>query len=466
MSSQTRKTKIICTIGPASSPEDRLKSLVDRGMDVARLNFSHGDHESHGRVIEMLRGFAEESGRALGVLQDLAGPKVRIGTFPEGTIELQAGSEFVLTTRVVDGSTREVSVDYDGLPDEVEVGDRILLADGAVELSVDRIHDPDIHCHVIYGGQLGSRKGVNCPSGLFGLPILDEKDLDDLTFGLEQGVEFVGLSFVRSPDDVRRAREEIRRRGDALIIAKIETQAALDHFDEILSESDGVMIARGDLSIETPFSRVPVLQKQLIAKANRAAKPVITATQMLYSMVSSPRPTRAEVADVANAVLDGSDAVMLSEETAIGNDPERALEVMDRIVRDTEAGGLKVGWEQEIPGEDLTVGDREAMALAACRLADDLGVDYIGTITRTGRMARLAAKFRPHQPILASTPDPKTCRRLALVRGVVPLLLPKDPIEYEDMAAAAVELARRSGWADRSCVLLSEDFVRRGKTTP
>lgn len=463
MSFQTRKTKIICTLGPASSSEERLKSMVDRGMDVARLNFSHGDHESHGRVIEILRRLAEESGNALGVLQDLAGPKVRIGSFPEGAIELQAGSEFVLTTREVEGSTREVSVDYDGLPEEVDVGDRILLADGAVELSVDRIRPPDIHCRVIYGGQLGSRKGVNCPSGLFGLPILDEKDLSDLSFGLDHGVEYVGLSFVRSADDVRQARDEVRRRGDALIIAKIETQAALDHFDQILAEADGVMIARGDLSIETPFSRVPVLQKQLIMKANRAAKPVITATQMLYSMMSSPRPTRAEVADVANAVMDGSDAVMLSEETAIGDDPERALEVMDRIVRDTEAGGLKVGWEQEIPGEDLTVGDREAMALAACRLADDLGVDYIGTVTRTGRMARLAAKFRPHQPILASTPDPRIVRRLSLVRGVVPLLLSEGSTEYEDMAAAAVGLARRGGWGDKSYVLLSEDFVRRGR---
>jgi pyruvate kinase len=463
MSSQTRKTKIICTIGPASSSKDQLKSLVDRGMDVARLNFSHGDHESHGRVLGMLRRLSEKSGKALGVLQDLAGPKVRIGSFPEGSVELQSGSEFVLTTRDVEGSTREVSVDYDGLPDEVEVDDRILLADGAIELSVDRIRRPDIHCHVVYGGQLGSRKGVNCPSGLFGLPILDEKDLSDLSFGLGHGVEYVGLSFVRSAEDVRRAREEVQRRGDALIIAKVETQAALDHFDEILAEADGVMIARGDLSIETPFSRVPVLQKQLITKANRAAKPVITATQMLYSMVNAPRPTRAEVADVANAVMDGSDAVMLSEETAVGQDPVRAVEVMDRIVRDTEGGGLKVGWEQELPGEDLTAGDREAMALAACRLADDLGVDYIGTITRTGRMARLAAKFRPHQPILASTPDPETFRRLALVRGVVPLLLPRDLNEYEDMAEAAVGLAHGSGWAGRSSVLLSENFVRRGR---
>ncbi len=465
MQTATRKTKIICTVGPSSSSRQRLKAMIDRGMNVARLNFSHGDHASHGEVIESVRAIGEESGKPVALLQDLAGPKVRIGTFPGGSVQLESDAQFTLTTRKVEGDSNQVSVDYERLPEEVEVGDKILLADGAIELAVEGIEGSDIRCRIVYGGQLGSRKGLNCPSGLFGLKILDDRDLSDLHFGLDHGVDYVGLSFVRSADDVRRARKEIERhRSDASIIAKIETQAALESFDEILGESDGVMVARGDLSIETPFTRVPVLQKQLITKANRAAKPVITATQMLYSMVHSPLPTRAEVADVANAILDGSDAIMLSEETAIGDDPDRAVEVMDRIARDTEAGGLKVGWEQELPGTDLTVDDREAMALAACRLAADLGVDYIGTVTRTGQMARLAAKFRPRQPILAATPDPVTFRRLTLVRGVVPQLLPTELTEYEDMAAAAFELARRNGWVDRTCVLLSEDFVRRGRT--
>ncbi len=463
MASETRKTKIICTIGPASSSGERLRALVDRGMNVARLNFSHGDHEGHGQVISELRRISGEGNQPLALLQDLAGPKVRVGDLPGGSVELEAGSEFVLTTREVEGSSSQVCVDYAGLPDEVKSGDRILLADGAIELAVTRIAGPDIHCRVVFGGQLGSRKGVNCPSGLFGLPILSERDLSDLRFGLERGVEYVGLSFVRSADDVRRARDEIRSCGsDARIIAKIETQAALEHFDRILLEADGIMIARGDLSIETPFSRVPVLQKRMIAKANQAAKPVITATQMLFSMVSSPRPTRAEVADVANAIMDGSDAVMLSEETAVGQHPERAVEVMDRIARDTESGGLKVGWEQEGPYGGQSVGDREAMALAACRLAEDLDVDYIGTITRSGQMARLAAKFRPRQPILAASPEPGTFRRLSLIRGVIPLLLPEGLRAYEEMATAALELARGSGWKDASFVLLSEEFVRRG----
>ena len=403
----------------------------------------------------------------MALLQDLAGPKVRVGDFSGGSIQLESGSEWTLTTRQADEVSQEIFVDYEGLPGEVEAGDRILLADGAIELRVDRVEGPDIRCRVMFGGQLGSRKGLNCPAGLFGLAILDARDVADLHFGLDQGVEYVGLSFVRSADDVRRAREEIERypngTHDTQIIAKIETQAALDHFDEILEQADGVMIARGDLSIETPFSRVPVLQKQLIAKANRAAKPVITATQMLYSMVTSPRPTRAEVADVANAVLDGSDAVMLSEETAVGCDPVRAVEVMDCIARDTEAGGFRVGWDGPFSEVDLTVGDLEAMALAACRLAEDLGVDFLMTVSRTGRMARLAAKFRPRQPILAASPNRTTFRRLALIRGVVPVRLSSSMSDYEDMARTAVELARREGWENKSFVLVSEDFVRRGR---
>lgn len=286
-------------------------------MDVARLNFSHGDREQHGAALARVRRLAERLGVPVAILQDLAGPKVRIGMFAEGWVELESGRPFTLTTRPVEGSRDRVSVSYEGLPREVAPGDALLLADGTIELLVELVTEDEIRCRVIIGGRLGSRKNINVPAGLKEISIPSQKDLDDLRFGVEQNIDYLGLSFVRSADDVR----AVRARVDALagrvpLIAKIETRAALQSFDEILDVADGIMIARGDLSIETPFARVPIVQKRLIAQANRRGKPVIAATHMLFSMVSAPHPTRAEVADVANAILDGSDAVMLSEETA------------------------------------------------------------------------------------------------------------------------------------------------------
>jgi pyruvate kinase len=296
-----RRTKIVCTIGPATSARAPLRALLERGMNVARLNFSHGNPAEYETVLAEIRALSEELGIATAVLQDLAGPKVRIGTLADDSVELEPGRPFTLTTRQVEGSRDRVSVSYARLPAAVGVGDTLLLADGVILLRVERVTDEDIHCQVVVGGRLGSRKGVNIPSGLPGLPILDEKDL---RVGLGQGIDYLGLSLVRSAAEVRAARGHIERLGGRVpVIAKIETQAALDHFDEILDAADGIMIARGDLSIETPFARVPIVQKNLIAEANRRAKPVITATQMLFSMVSSPQPTRAEVADVANAIL-------------------------------------------------------------------------------------------------------------------------------------------------------------------
>lgn len=338
-----RRTKIVCTIGPATSSRPRLRALLEAGMNVARLNFSHGEPAEHVAVIADVRALGRELDVPVAVLQDLAGPKVRVGALPGGGVDLEPGGRFTLTTRPDEGSRERASVSYAGLPGAVRTGDTLLLADGAVALRVDRVTGEDVECEVVVGGRLGSRKGVNVPSGLPGLPILGDKDLRDLRVGLEQGVDYVGLSFVRSANDVQAARDHMERLGGrAPVIAKIETRAALDRFDEILAAADGIMIARGDLGIETPYARVPIVQKRLIAEANRRAKPVITATQMLFSMVSSPQPTRAEVADVANAVLDGSDAVMLSEETAIGNHPVRAVEVMAEIVRETERGWPEV----------------------------------------------------------------------------------------------------------------------------
>jgi len=464
-SMKDRKAKIVCTIGPATSSEAVIRDLIQAGMNVARLNFSHGTHDSHRNVIRTIRRQAAELDLPVAILQDLAGPKVRVGEFDDGGVDLEQGQEFVLTTQKVRGDSSTVSVNYGGLPEEVQPGDRLLLNDGWIEMQVEEVHGPNIHCRVTIGGRLNSRKGVNCPSGLPGLPILSSKDLDDLSFGLSEGVDYVGLSFVRSSDDVRTARREIESRECSTpLIAKIETQAAVENIDDILREADGVMIARGDLSIETPFTRVPVLQKRIIGSANRLAKPVITATQMLWSMVNSPRPTRAEVADVANAVMDGTDAVMLSEETAVGNFPVAAVETMDAIVRDAESSGLQFGWEEIEPSREETPSrcQKEHLAETGCRLAGRLRVDEITTITRSGQMARFAAKYRPVQPILAVTPVEATFRQLALVRGVIPLLLPENPEEWDSLMRGAMSLVSESGWSGCRSVFVSEETVRAG----
>jgi pyruvate kinase len=396
------------------------------------------------------------------VLQDLAGPKVRIGAFAAGSVDLEPGRPFTLTTRPVDGTADRVFVAYPGLPAAVAPGDALLLSDGAIQLRVERVTADEIHAEVVVGGRLGSRKGVNVPSGLPGLPVLGPRDLDDLRFGLEQGVDYIGLSFVRTAEDVRSARAHIERLGGrAPVIAKIETQAALDDFDAILDVADGIMIARGDLSLETPFTRVPIVQKRLIARANRRAKPAITATQMLFSMVVSPQPTRAEVADVANAILDGSDAVMLSEETAVGRHPLRAVQVMAAIARETERGGLS-----DLPDVDATPepapSGEEAVVQAACQLAARLRVDVIVTIASTGDTARLAARHRPPQPIIALTPHAETYRRLALVRGVVPLLLPPSHEEAGETLEVVRGVARERGWQGLRAVFASRDLLWTG----
>ena len=454
-----RQTKIVCTIGPATSAEADLQALIEAGMNVARLNFAHGDHAQHGVILARIRGLAERLDVPIAVLQDLAGPKVRIGTVTDGSTPLQVGDRLVLTTIPVEGSASRVSVSYANLPHEVEAGDELLLADGSIQLRVESMTDTDIDCRVVVGGRLGSRKGINVPSGLSGLPVLSEKDLHDLRFGLEQRVDYVGLSFVRSVEDVHTARAHIAALGGQVpVIAKIETQAALDNFDAIADAADGMMIARGDLSLETPYARVPVVQKQLIAKANGRAKPVITATQMLYSMVSSPQPTRAEVADVANAILDGSDAVMLSEETAVGEHPARAVEVMAAIARETERGALPDASSLRTM-EPLT--EEEAVVQAACQLASRVRSDVIVTITATGESARLAAKCRTREPVLALTSDRATYRRLALVRGVVPLILPAPVLDAAESLETVRRVVRERGWQGKRAVLVTADRIWR-----
>lgn len=460
-----RRTKIVCTIGPATSAEEQLRRLIGAGMNVARLNFSHGSHEEHGNVIERIRRLGDELGIAVAILQDLAGPKVRVGTFADGTVDLQPGDAFTLTAREVEGSQREVSVSYPGLPREVKAGDALLLADGAIELEVKKVVGDDVHCTVVVGGCLSARKGVNVPSGLFNLPIFRDKDLADLAFGVAQDVDYIGVSFVRTAEDVRAAKQEIARRGgDMPVIAKIETQAALAHFDEILAEADGVMIARGDLSIETPFAQVPTVQKALIARANQAAKPVITATQMLFSMVDAPQPTRAEVTDVANAVMDGSDAVMLSDETTVGKYPVRAVEKMSTIAVATEQADGQLVPERRVPVPQTApfASPTEAMALAACELAPRLGIDLITTITERGQTARFVAKYRPHHPILAATIRPQTYRRLALIRGVTPILFQAEEGSGEERLYAARRALLGRGLKGKKAIFVSDRLLRHG----
>jgi pyruvate kinase len=455
-----RRTKIVCTIGPATSGEEQLRALIAAGMNVARLNFSHGTHADHASVIERIRRLGEELRRPVAILQDLAGPKVRIGTFATGSAELVPGRPFTLTTRTVEGSEREVSVSYADLPREVRPGDTLLLADGTIQLDVREVQGADVHCVVAVGGRLTARKGVNVPSGLFGLPILRPKDLEDLAFGIEHGVDYVGLSFVRTAEDVRTAKGELEKRhSETPVIAKIETQAALEHFDAILELADGIMVARGDLGIETSFARVPTVQKELIAKANARAKPVITATQMLYSMVENPNPTRAEVADVANAVMDGTDAVMLSDETTVGKYPIQAVETMAAIATATEEGGAML--DSPRARAEACAGAIDAMALGACELAARLGAELIATLTREGRTPRFVAKHRPRQKILAVTSRPETYRRLALVRGVTPLLAQVKGTDRAQLLAAAREVVRASAFGGSHSIFVSDDEIRR-----
>ncbi len=438
------KTKIVCTIGPASQSPKLLEKLIRAGMNVARLNFSHGTQPAHQKVIAAVRQIAVKLNTAVAILQDLAGPKIRVGQIETGEITLKPGARFILTTRLVPGDEKEVSVNYSRLPQDVRPGDSLLLSDGALELKVEETRQKDIQCKVVVGGPLSSFKGVNLPTGSVKIPSLTDKDKSDLAFGIENEVDYVALSFVRSAEDVRAARRFMKKKKCSIpIIAKIEKHEALANIDEIISEVDGVMIARGDLGVETPLEKVPHVQKVLIRKTNQAGKPVITATQMLRSMVENPRPTRAEVADVANTILDGTDAVMLSEETAVGKYPVEAVSMMARIAEDAELSIPSDVWTlwQE-PGSERPV--PEAVSFAACGLAECIDAASIITFTHSGSTARLVAKYRPKRPILAPTPLVETYRRLSLIWGVVPVL-GEDIKNTDGVIGQAFKLALESG---------------------
>jgi pyruvate kinase len=423
--------RIVCTIGPASRDPRVLAGLVQAGMSVARLNFAHASHEEHRENVARIRAAAGKAQRPVAILQDLSGPKLRVGELEGQRVSLAPGAEVTLTTRPTKGTATLLPIPDEHLTKEVAVGGPILLGDGAVELEVTEISPPEIHCRVVVGGEVSSGKGVNVPGGLSARPILDEKDRRDLELGAELGVDFVGVSFVRSAEDLGVVRRLLRQLGRPTpLVAKIETALALQRLEEILAHTDAVMVARGDLALEHPFERVPVEQKRIVRAAIRAGRPVITATQMLHSMTNASRPTRAEVADVANAVLDGTDALMLSEETAVGVDPVRACRTLARIAEATLAEFPEF---PEPPLEGIAPNLRELVVFsrAAVRTARDAGAQAILTWSRGGVAARLLSRYRPTVPILAPTRFEDTSRRLALLYGVRPIYCPGGTLRLE-----------------------------------
>ncbi len=420
-----RKTKIVGTIGPASRSEERLEAVIRAGLNVARLNFSHGTQAEHAEVIARLRAISKRLGVAVSILQDLQGPKIRTGALVGGKpVELRAGATVTITTRPIAGDSSTISTTYQALPTDVRRGDHILLADGLLELLVVSTSLTEVVCQVVHGGVLGEHKGINLPGVAVSAPSLTEKDLSDLAFGIEQGVDYVALSFVRTADDVLAARRAIAQHGAATsLIAKLEKPEALDNLDAILAVSDGVMVARGDMGVEMPLEKVPLAQKAIIRAANERGVLVITATQMLESMITSPRPTRAEASDVANAIIDGTDAIMLSGELAIGQFPVEAIQVMDRIAREVEADCGEV-YKPGVGGRPGST-DAESISEAARTVAEINRVSAIVAFTSSGLTARLISKDRPCTDIIAITPNEDVYRRLPLLWGVTPLLCPE-----------------------------------------
>lgn len=438
-----RRTKIVSTIGPATQDPATLRSLIEAGATTLRLNFSHGTHDDHQRSIRLIRQISFELNQPVGILQDLQGPKIRLGKFEEGAIRLKTGDKFILTSRQLPGTQTISSVTYEPLVEEVPTGATILLDDGKVEMRVATkdMENHELHCDVVVGGKLSNSKGVNFPGVYLSIKALTDKDKVDLAFGLDQGVDWIALSFVRNPQDVLEIKEIIANAGKRVpVIVKIEKHEAIEQMEAILSLSDGVMVARGDLGVELPAEDVPILQKRLIATANRLGIPVITATQMLDSMVSNPRPTRAEVSDVANAILDGTDAVMLSNETAVGEYPVEAVATMAKIALRTEK-------EQIDKNSDAAATSRtipNAISRAVGQIASQLDAAAIMSLTKTGATARNVSKFRPPTPILAVTPHVEVARRLQLVWGVKPLLvvdLPSSSQTFQSAVNVAQEKA-------------------------
>ena len=440
-----RKTKIVCTLGPATNDVEIMKQLIQNGMDAARINFSHGTYETHAETIAKLKQAREELNAPIPLILDTKGPEIRVKTFKEDKVRLEEDATFTLTTREVEGDVNIVSVTYADLPKDVHRGSRILIDDGLIELKVEDITETDVVCKVINGGVVKSRKGVNLPGVEVNLPSLMEKDIEDLKFGVENGFDIVAASFIRSAEDVLKIRRVLEENGGGQmhIISKIENQQGVENIDKILEASDGIMVARGDLGVEIPPEEVPLVQKILIAKANRIGKPVITATQMLESMVHSPRPTRAEANDVANAIFDGSDAIMLSGETAAGAYPLEAVATMARIALKAESA---VDYAAKLANttEPARVNITNAISMAACATAAELKTAAITTVTKSGFTARMISRYRPACPLIASTSDETVWRQMNLIWGCKPMLYTGE-LPRGGVFDTALEIAVKSG---------------------
>ncbi|MBP8534920.1 pyruvate kinase [Streptomyces sp. MK37H] len=450
-----RRSKIVCTLGPAVDSYDQLKSLIEAGMNVARFNMSHGSHPEHEERYHRVRKASEETGHAVGVLADLQGPKIRLETFKDGPVELVRGDEFIITTEDVDGDRTICGTTYKGLPGDVSKGDQVLINDGNVELRVTAVEGSRVRTIVIEGGVISDHKGINLPGAAVNVPALSEKDIEDLKFALRMGCDMVALSFVRDAADVRdvhRIMDEVGRR--VPVIAKVEKPQAVANMTEVVAAFDGVMVARGDLAVEYPLEKVPMVQKRLIELCRRNAKPVIVATQMMESMITNSRPTRAEASDVANAILDGADAVMLSAESSVGSYPIETVKVMSRIVQAAEQELLSRGLQPLVPGKKpRTQGG--SVARAAAEIADFLGAKSLVAFTQSGDTARRLSRYRAQQPILAFTTDASTRNQLTLSWGVESFVAPY--VEHTDAMVDLVdaELLKLGRYAEGDTMIIT-----------
>ena len=442
-----RKTKIVCTIGPASESEEMLEKLVYAGMNVARINFSHGDYEEQSSRIENIKKVREKTAKPIALMLDTKGPEIRIGKFAEKEVTLHEGDMFTLLNDDVLGDNTKVSVTYKNLANEVSLGTTILINDGLIECKVEEIINKDVVCRVINGGKLTDRKSINIPNSKINLPSLTQKDIDDIKFGIENGFDYIAASFIRRPEDVTNIRKILTENGgeNVKIISKIENREGVDNFDKILEVSDGIMVARGDLGVEIPMEEVPIFQKQFIQKCCLAGKPVITATQMLESMVNTPRPTRAEVSDVANAIYDQTSCIMLSAETAAGMYPVECVKAMDRIANTVEAN-IKYWKRSTRRQEDIQELDYEFnLNHSVTNTARNINADAIFAYTQTGDTPRMLASFLPQCPIYAFTSTKKTYEQLSLVWNVTPILV-LDKKEPNDIIEEGIKIAKESGY--------------------
>ncbi len=423
---QIRKTKIVCTLGPAVDSEEKIKNLVNAGMNVARLNFSHGTHESHLETLGKVRRVRDQLGKPVAVMLDTKGPEIRLRNFKEGKVHLKKGQRFTLTTRELDGDSLIASITYKDLPKDVKAGGRILIDDGLVELDIERVAGTEIICRVANGGEISNHKGVNVPDCELSMPFISEQDRSDIIFAAQNDFDFIAASFTRSADDIREIRKILEEYNapNIRIIAKIENMQGIRNIDGIIDEADGIMVARGDMGVEIPLEEVPILQKVIIRKVYEAGKVAITATQMLDSMMHNPRPTRAEATDVANAIYDGTSAIMLSGETAAGEYPIEAVQTMDRIAICTEQA---INYAERYA--NLAAGTVDsitnAISHACCMTSNDLGASAIVTVTKSGYTARMISRYRPQVPIVACTMSQKVYQQLAMSWGVIPCLIDK-----------------------------------------